>query len=760
MTTSVQSSGQPALPDTRLAVRWLFILTLFTSAGLLFMVQPLFGRMAMPILGGAPSVWNVAMVFFQTALLAGYFYAHMLSKLPFKAQVIIHSALLAGASLMLPVDIHSGDLTPDTNMPTLWLLGLMIKTVGLPFFAISAQAPLMQRWFARSTDAQASDPYFLYAASNIGSILGLLAYPALMEPFFTVSDQALVWMLGFVVLFALVVFAGIAILRNGIAETVAAKTSSPAISLKTQLHWIALAAVPSGLLLSVTNNITTDIAAMPLMWAPPLLAYLLSFVVAFAPPKWLPASAITRLSPIFVLGLALMGVFASQLGPTASISFQVFLFFMVALGCHSRLATARPAADRLTQFYLLMSLGGALGGAAVALVAPVVFNWVFEHPILIALSALLLAFPPEPATGNRVQDILGGHRHRYVWDVVFILTGIVCAKLVLTFGQYPDLKEKLLGFYPAIIVLIALCFLARYRTVRFSGLVSICAITFSGWLQMNIAINKEFQARSFFGIYRVGIDTEAKVRLLTHGTTVHGAQSLLPELVHQPQSYYVPTSGVGRVLAASPAKSVGIVGLGSGALACYAKPEQSWTFYEIDPLVVRIAQNKKLFTYLSDCAPAAAMQIGDARLKLREATDGKYDLLAIDAFSSDSIPLHLITANAFDLYRAKLARNGILMVHISNRYMDLRPVVGNIAKAQGWQAWAYRDKPADTKTIKGTWLTGSMWIMLTPTSAVSDAQFARMPGGNSGWKKLEGDPARKVWTDNYANTLSVLKWLQ
>ncbi len=724
------------------------------------MVQPLFGRMAMPILGGAPSVWNVAMVFFQTALLAGYFYAHMLSKLPFKAQVIVHSALLAGASLMLPVDLDADNLMPDTNMPTLWLLGLMIKTVGLPFFAISAQAPLMQRWFARSADTQAADPYFLYAASNIGSILGLLAYPALMEPLFTVSDQALVWMLGFVLLLGLVIFAGIAILRHGLADTIAAKTISPVIGLKNQLHWIALAAVPSGLLLSVTNKITTDIAAMPLMWAPPLLAYLLSFVVAFAPPKWLPPAVISRLSPIFVIGLALMGIFANQLSPSASISVQVFLFFMVALGCHSRLATARPAADRLTQFYLLMSLGGALGGAAVALVAPVIFSWVFEHPVLITLAALLLACSPEPATGNPVQDILGGHRHRYVWDSLFIITGLVCAKLVLTFGQSPGAWQMLLGFFPAIIILIALCYFARCRTIRFAGLVAICALTFSGWLQMNFAMNKEFQARSFFGIYRVGVDNEAKVRLLTHGTTVHGAQSLLPELAHQPQSYYVPTSGIGRVLATSPAKTVGIVGLGSGALACYAKPEQNWTFYEIDPLVVHIAKNKKLFTYLSDCAPTAAMQVGDARLKLRAAANGTYNLLAIDAFSSDSIPLHLITANAFDLYRAKLAKDGILMVHVSNRYMDLRPVVGNIAKAQGWQAWAYRDQGAEDKKIQGTWLTGSMWIMLTPNAAVSDAQFARMPGANSGWKKLEGDPARKVWTDNYANTLSVLKWLQ
>ncbi len=756
------SSSSVTAPSTPTAVngtalRWLFIATLFTSAGLLFMVQPMFGRMAMPVLGGAPAVWNVAMVFFQTTLLAGYFYAHVLSKLEFRLQLVIHVAVLAGAALMLPVQLDANQITPNTSMPTLWLLGLMIKTVGLPFFAISAQAPLMQRWFARSKDANAADPYFLYAASNIGSILGLTAYPAIMEPFFTVTSQASVWTLGFVLLLALVVCAGLMISRSSQATVSGQQAISQPIGWRRQLHWIVLAAVPSGLLLSVTNNITTDIAAVPLMWAPPLMAYLLSFVVAFATPKWLGYTTIRRLAPIFVIGLGLMGVFSSQLGVALSIFCQVFLFFAVALACHATLVAERPGADRLTQFYLLMSLGGAIGGAAVALLAPILFDWVFEQPILITISAFLLTKPKADLGNNRAAQILGGTRNTLLWDSVFALMAIVFALLVITNGATPG---SITGYLLPVLLLIVLCFLARHRDMRFATVVGICSVAFSGWAQMNFAFSKEYQARSFFGIYRVGVSKRDQVRFISHGTTIHGAQSLVPKFRHEPQTYYVPESGIGRVMISTVAKNIGVVGLGSGALACYARPDQSWTFYEIDPLVVQIAHDTSLFTYLSDCAPKASMQVGDARLKLKLAQSSSYDMLVIDAFSSDSIPLHLITANAFDLYRSKLSPSGILMVHISNRYMDLQPVIGNIAHAQNWQAWMYKDMTAGEKKVIGRYGTASMWIMLTPTKAVADQQFSRMEGKSSGWVPLKPDETSRLWTDNYANTLSVLNWFK
>jgi hypothetical protein len=735
-------------------VRWVFILTLFCSAGLLFLVQPMFGRMAMPILGGAPAVWNVAMMFFQTTLLAGYFYAHLLNKLPFRTQVVIHSGLLATALLALPIHLEASTLVPDSETPTLWLLGLMITTIGLPFFAISAQAPLMQRWFSRSNDRQAQDPYFLYSASNIGSVLGLLAYPAIMEPFFSVDTQASVWSIGFLLVLLLVLVSGFSIL--GIQKsTFPAVTEKPiSIKIRTQLHWIVLAAVPSGLLLSVTNNITTDIAAMPLMWAPPLLAYLMSFVVAFAPPRWLSFETIRRFAPFFVIGLSLTGAITGILGIGGTVFLQVFFFFGVALACHATLVATRPDAQGLTQFYLLMSFGGAVGGAMVALLAPLLFNWIFEYPILIAVSALLLAVPEKTVSEIRLKRIIDGNHNAIVWDIVFVIMaiGIAASAFANDNGSYVTYTISTAGLF-------ILCFIARKRHLRFAAVITVCSIVFGGFVKSSLSLDTKLLARSFFGVYRVGDDNN-QMRLIVHGTTVHGAQSKLAAYKNEPQSYYLPESGIGLVMQTIERGNIGVVGLGSGALACYAKTEQNWSFYEIDPLVAEIAKNKSYFTYLSDCTPKAKIKIGDARLQLKSAVNNEYDVLVIDAFSSDSIPLHLITADAFSLYRAKMHKNGILMVHISNKYMDLKPVVGNIAKQQNWQAWSYFYKPPAGKKLKGRNSTPSNWIMLTPNQSVADKQFAQMKNGQTGWEKVIPDPAQAVWTDNYANTLSVLTWFK
>jgi hypothetical protein len=759
MSSSVLPSLHSAAPKF-LSVRWLFILTLFCSAGLLFMVQPMFGRMAMPVLGGAPAVWNVAMVFFQTTLLAGYFYAHMLNKLPLRIQVFIHLAVLAAALLMLPVQLDADTLTPDASMPTLWLLGLMVKTVGLPFFAISAQAPLMQRWFARSDDPQAADPYFLYSASNIGSILGLLAYPVIMEPFFTVTAQASVWSVGFSVLLFLVLTAGIRISRMPQRLAECTSTSGTSVSRKTLLYWIVLAAIPSGLLLSVTNNITTDIAAVPLMWAPPLLAYLLSFVIAFAPPRWLSFDTIQRYAPYWVIGLSLMGAFSGTLGIAGNVLLQVVFFFGIALACHATLVATRPDADGLTQFYLMMSLGGAIGGALVALLAPVLFNWIFEHPILIVAAALLLAVPPARAAERQFTAILEGTRQRFIWDIIFIGIGLLLAVSIAYSARIAAGPQKVLFYTLPVMFLLVLCFLARQRAVRFAMLVGICSLTFGGFAQLNIAFDKQLQVRSFFGVYRVGDNKKNQIRIISHGTTIHGAQSKMPAFMYEPQSYYVPDSGIGQIMRTTPAQKIGIVGLGSGALACYAKPGQDWTFYEIDPLVVKIALNEKLFTYLSACTPSATMKIGDARLQLKYASAHAYDLLVIDAFASDSIPLHLITADAFALYRAKLDKSGALMVHISNQHMNLQPVIGNIAALQGWRAWVYTYQPDAKMKITGRYATPSKWVLLAPDKQTAERQFARMGHGSKGWQIVPADPSHAVWTDNYANTLSVLKWFQ
>jgi hypothetical protein len=406
------------------------------------------------------------------------------------------------------------------------------------------------------------------------------------------------------------------------------------------------------------------------------------------------------------------------------------------------------------------SLGGAIGGASVALLAPVLFNWIFEHPILIVISGLLLARQATDKSVSPVARVLDGSKNGLVWDAVFVVIAIALALLVTLNARSSSGLQHVLRYILPVMVLIILCFLARHRHVRFAAVIAVCTLTFGGFAQLSIAFDQKLQARSFFGVYRVGDDRLKHVRYISHGTTIHGAQSLLPEFKHEPQSYYVPNSGIGQVFGGTSAQSIGIVGLGSGALACYAKPGQDWTFYEIDPLVVKIAQNKKLFSYLADCTATAAMKVGDARLQLKSAQAKGYDLLVIDAFASDSIPLHLITADAFALYRSKIKENGILMVHISNQHMNLQPVIGNVAALQGWHASIFTYQPDSRLKTPGRYATPSKWILLAPDKATADAQFARMKNGRTGWEPVLPDPSHAVWTDNYENTLSVLKWFQ
>lgn len=726
----------------RIARRLPFLVTILAGSFLLFMVQPMVARLALPNLGGAPNVWNSAMLVYQALLLGGYAYAHFIGRLAFRTQVIGHLVLLALAAMTLPIALADiGEQAQD--MATFWVPLLFLASIGPLFFAVSAQAPLIQRWFGAVPGA--GDPYPLYAASNFGSFAGLFAYPLLLEPYWAVETQTFAWALGYGALVALTAWTGWSMLRArgasgeaSVASASVAKPTSDRPSTRTILLWLALAAVPSGLMLSTTAHLTTDIVAMPLIWAIPLGLYLLSFTIAFADNRRL-AFMVCLIAPSIVMlvgGLSLTG--ASKLPLMAGLA-SVVMLFVVAVALHARLFELRPAPDRLTFFYLVMSAGGALGGVFAALVAPSLFDWVWEHPVLVLAAAALLP----PLAWFDWPRARGFDARQRRTAALFILLIAAIAGAVL-FQLDPNQDQLLRALFYS---LIALCgVLLAFDRRFFTATLAIAMLAMGGVPSIETSLSGA-RDRSYFGVYTVRSDGVQKT--LAHGTTLHGAQMVTPARRSDPTTYYGETSGVGLALrAAAPDARVGVVGLGVGTLACYRRSGQRWTFFEIDPLVVDYSRDGT-FTYVRDCAPAAGMIVGDARVRLAEGAAGQYDVLAVDAFSSDSIPLHLLTVEALQTYRRGLAPGGVLVVHISNRYIDLEPSLAALADASGMQAMIRRDNPA------GGWpLTSSWWVALAEEQAALDdlARFEAAP-----WHVLRRD-GRAPWTDSHASILPYIEW--
>ena len=724
--------------------RKLFLLTILTGSFLLFLVQPMIARMALPRLGGAPAVWNSAMLVYQALLLAGYAYAHRLTREPARRQAIIHIALFAVALLWLPLGL-AGLQPPADGSPIFWVPWLLIASIGPLFFVVAAQAPLMQRWYALSGND--GEPYALYAASNIGSFAGLIAYPLIVEPFTTLQSQKWIWSSIYLALMALVAICAIQLWRKSAdtpdAPTVAEERSH--ISWKRRLYWIALAAVPSGLMLSTTSHLTTDLMAMPLLWVIPLGIYLLSFSIAFADDRIL-ANIFTRMAPA-VLVIAGSFVFivwgkAAINGMVASLS----LLFVVAVSLHAEMYRTRPAPSELTSFYLMMSVGGVIGGLFCAILAPLVFNWTWEHPILILAAAVLL-----PKVGLITLD----HKNKKIAAVMAIL-GIIA----MAFAVYGVLSEPAAMTVTKVMLAAAIMAIgivtAGFRLpflLAVSGLLTING----GWDNLEKSTNGS-RMRSYFGTYTV--TDSGSARWLMHGTTMHGMQ--LRDEPTRPISYYPVTSGVGIALTKAPelygpSASVGVVGLGTGTLACYRKPGQYWQFFEIDPLVIEIARERKIFSFLERCAPDVPITLGDARLTLAQVPQGTFDMLALDAFSSDSIPLHLLTKEAFATYSRALKPDGLLLVHISNRYIDLNPVIAAEAKANGWHAALRHDRPTQALMNKGD--RTSQWIALSrdrnklaaltgKVETVKDRYYVA-----NQWLALDPPGDTDPWTDDYASVL-------
>jgi len=740
------STALEADPAGRLT-RPRFVLTIFCGSFLLFLVQPMIARMALPRLGGAPAVWNSAMLVYQLLLLGGYAYAHWLGRLAPRTQGIVQILLLAVAAMMLPIGLIAGNPSPDANI-FLWVPWLLLVSIGPVFFAISAQAPLVQRWYALSGGG---DPYPLYAASNLGSFAGLIAYPLLVEPLFPVAVQSIAWSLGYALVIVLVASCVLALPKAAAAEAASSEARPPA--LREIAIWTALAAIPSGLILSTTLYITTDIVAMPLMWVVPLGLYLLSFSVAFASDRRL-ARWIGKLAP-FALLIAAGGLFLPANMWLAGALAAIASLFTVAVALHAALFDRRPDPVYLTAFYLTLSVGGVIGGIFGALVAPLIFDWTYEHPLLMVAAALAI---PAISPLRRFADVWNGSeraRRATLWGIPLIL-------ILSLVGHGPfGLPTSAWVAFAASVLLFVIGILAVGNRILFAAAVAGLMLSMGGWGKLGLSAQPGQMSRSFFGVYTIGSRQAGGARVLLHGTTIHGIQLQgSAERQRSATTYYAAPSGVGLALSAAPllfgqAARVDIVGLGTGTVACYALPGQRWTFYEIDPAVVEIARDPARFTFLSRCQPDAPVLVGDARLTIERAAPESTDFLVVDAFSSDSIPMHLLTREAFETYRRKLSREGLLLVHISNRHLDLKPVVGAAAQA-GWTARLRHYVPT-TDDRDGNQHTSSMWVAMSPSAAT----IARLEAASPGiWQPFEGRPGFRPWTDDYASVLPILRNLQ
>ncbi len=720
-----------------------FVATLFLSAGLMFLIEPMVAKMVLPRLGGTPAVWSTCLVFFQATLLLGYAYAHALARLlPLPGQILVHLAvLLPLAAIFLPVDLGAGAPSPGES-PAPWLLLRLACVAGLPVFAISATAPLLQSWFARLDHAAADDPYFLYAGSNAGSLLALLAYPLLVEPALPLDRQAWLWSLGFGALALGIALCAAAFRGRGEVAVTQRGPLAPG-SLRQRLRWTALAFVPSSLLLGVTTHITTDIASAPLLWVVPLILYLLTFILAFARRPPLRHATVARALPLLLIPLV---IFAAP-GVPVLVSLPLLLtltlvsFFVIGMACHGELAQQRPHASRLTEFYLFLSLGGVLGGAFNALLAPLMFPGLWEYPL--ALVAACLVKPATPDDAHR----------GLTWDIV--LPAALGVYVVLTRSVLAVASED--GHVPVLMAVFGYM-LPAMALLNFSPRRWRFGLGVAAWLLATAAIGQTdtiATARSFFGVYRVRMVDHAHTPIMTlmNGTTLHGVKSPVPGEERLPMAYYSQEGPFGRFFAALPPESlrhIAVVGLGTGELGCYARPGQDWTFYEIDPLVEQIARDPRYFQFLANCGNDPRVVLGDARLTMAGAADGSYDVLVLDAFSSDSIPMHLLTREALALYLRKLAPGGHLLFHISSRTLDLRPVVGALAADAGVPARMLADWPPP-----GT----PRWRRMPATVVALAGRGGALDGLDPamGWTEMPPFDARALWTDQRSDLLQAIR---
>lgn len=721
----------------------LFSSTLFLSAALMFAIQPMAGKALLPLVGGAPAGWVVAMAFFQVMLLLGYLYAHFLSRFSPTVHAFLYIAALGVGGLFLPFSLPQGGNATLGAPDIFWLL---TKKLALPFIALSATSSTIQRLFTATSHDSADDPYFLYSASNLGSFVGLFLYPLAFEQWWGLSEQALYWLLGFALLIAA---AMLCIFQTSPKARLAApkKDKSPPAARQERMEWVALAFFPSALLSAVTTHISTDIFSAPMLWVLPLALYLLTFVIAFGRQKFLPLAKVAAIQPV---AIALALGFLMMLNTYLRMSWhgmlvQLVAFTLVALMCHMRLADLRPVKDgrRLTEFYLMLSVGGALGGVLNAFIIPLVLNRLIEYPVLLILSCFVnpLFKKPPPFTAKAALF--------FAMIVALVYCGVVKGQLGEIGPPQTDGLSYEMIFADAMLFFILFICAMTPRTVLYAGVVMLLISEF-------VTPKDELLVRrNFYGVIKVvqsPMEIQGKVypaRYLYHGTTTHGLQVIDPKYETTPTAYFTRGGPAGDIFNIYAPKEVAVIGLGAGTMNCFSTPKNEFTFFEIDPSVIDVAGDPNYFTFLSACKgkKAPRIELGDGRLELAKLHE-KFDVIALDAFSSDTIPAHLLTMDAIKVYLDHLNDRGILLFNLSNRYFNLGDALARNATDLGLKYairldWEHmEDRP---------YASASLWfVMARPDASLTPLQAM-------GWVTLPPPADLRAWTDDYTNLLSVFR---
>ncbi len=781
-----------------------FSLTLLVSSFLLFLVQPMIGRMLLPSLGGTPAVWNACVLFFQAILLGGYAWAHYgPPKLGMRNHLLVHLSLLAIVCFLLPMQLVEDWAVPVDSNPLGWLIGQLVVCVGLPFFVISSSAPLLQRWFGSIGKEDESEPWFLYAISNTGSLVALISYPFLFERYMGLTNQGWFWTGGFMLLAIMFVFCAHMTLKRAPQEILArslTKEYSKPLSWHKRFKYIILAAIPSSLMLGVTTVVSTDVGSFPLMWSIPLALYLLTFVFVFAKRTLIPHRWLTYVMPLLLLLMPLISLIDAGQNPIHLISVHFGVFFVVAMVCHGELSRLRPSVSQLTEFYLMMSIGGVVGGAFNALFAPIMFNGILEYPLMLIAACWVLPNRVNAKTVDAEKTISNASETsssfslRNIWNQigigpVLVAACLAIAWLVINSVELPTLARIAVGYgIPAII-----CYTIIESPKRFAIGYACLALACPGLMNIRDVITKE---RGFFGVNEVALIGDGEYRILVNGQTVHGKQRTSQSANPEPLSYYHKDGPIGDVFEfyGSSQKQVAAVGLGVGSLAAYCHEGQTFDFFEIDPVVCKIAQDERYFNYLSSAEGQVNLILGDARIQLdairercrekvkpdsrsnltpvslssieRNETpatqsmttsavddgDSYYDLMVMDAFGSDAVPLHLMTAEAVELYLDLLDDDGLLVFHVSSKFIDFAPIGAGITEHFGLASAIKVDLPS--KEIQESDGRNPCIYMVMSRD---ESLVQKFLSSDRGWRKIDSSKKR-IWTDEHANVLDVMKW--
>lgn len=737
---------------------------------MLFIIQPIVGKIVLPSLGGVPSVWTTCMIFFQTTLLVGYIYADQSTKrLGITKQSIIHIFLLTGSLIALPISIDLTGASDAWQQPSFWLLTRLAISAGFVFFLIASNAPMLQRWYSFTNQKDSNDPYFLYAASNIGSLAALLGYPFLIEPFISIQAQKHIWSAIYVFVSASIFICATIVWKSPVSLKEAKENEQQTklhASNKQAFFWCFAGFVPCSGMLAVTSYISTDISSGPLLWIIPLSIYLFSFILVFAKTDYWREinwqrylfSASVLVSMMFYMRLVNEIWFSSLL--------HLIFLFLLSMFFHSQLAKSRPAPSLLNSFFVWMSLGGILGGLFNGLAAPLLFNTQFEYIFTILLSMSYLTIFSKSQSEKNLSFL-----------TEFLLMASVMLPLAL-FGRFSRYNAGAILSLSGIlaVVLAAACMQLFFRFknhafIAYSALIFHLFITF-GYDSSLIYVN-----RNFFGTIRVRTnrmsireldpghpeDVEKDVfHSLYHGTTLHGVERRITDTrIPLPLSYYSRESPVGNVMRSGRInrrhERIGIIGLGCGTMAWYGRPWQKFDFFEIDPAMAALAKNEQYFSYLANSQAQWRIILGDARIRLNNKQDNFYDLIIIDAYSSDAIPTHLLTVEAFELYLQKLKEDGAILMHLSNRYFSLGPVVARICKELGLYAIESRHRPS-SHSYHYDWydlnqISGSYWVAVSTSKSELDKLSIL-----GRWKSMKIKPEFSLWSDNHVNLLEAYNW--